>query len=64
MFATDLRVVHRLEAPVKSVRDDGLPKGSRRRSPLPIRRRGRPHKVRLELEASSARNGKLHHSVV
>lgn len=39
MFSSDLAVVHRLDVPVKSVRDDGLPEGSRRRS-LPPRRRG------------------------
>lgn len=32
MFSSDLEVVHRHETPVKTVRDDGLPKGSRRSS--------------------------------
>ena len=62
MFSADLEVVHCVDAPVKTVRDDdGLPKGSRR-LPAPARRRGRPKKVRLELE-SSLRNGKLRHAV-
>ena len=61
MFSADLQVVHRHEAPVKTVRDDGLPKDSRRRV-LPARRkRGRLRKERLELAgaiaSSSARNG-------
>lgn len=62
MFSSDLAVVHRLDAPVKTVRDDGLPKGSRRVSAPARRKRGRPKKVRLELE-TSLRNGKLHHAV-
>ena len=60
MFSADLEVIHRLEAPVKTVRDDGLPKGSRRVSAPVRRKRGRPRKVRLELAGagkSSARNG-------
>lgn len=66
MFAADLQVVHRHDSPVKPVRDDGLPKGSRRRSPVPTRRRGRPKKVRLELAsavASSTHNGASEESV-
>lgn len=39
MFSSDLAVVHRHDLPVKTVRDDGLPEGSRRRS-LPPRRLG------------------------
>lgn len=40
MFSTDLGVVHRLDAPVKTARDDGLPKGSRRGLPPAWRKRG------------------------
>ena len=66
MFSSDLEVVHRHDLPVKTVRDDGLPKGSRCRLPPARRKRGSPKKVRLELESavassSSSRNGSSEH---
>lgn len=40
MFATDLGVVHCLDAPVKTARDDGLPKGSQLGLPPARRKQG------------------------